>query len=96
MVEGGVAHQPDQRLAERVGRTQNGVHQGSTDTGSLPVRENAYGPETKSRPDIDMGTCSDHVADHEIVLDCDQRQLRNPTGIVSQPRDQGRFARIST
>jgi hypothetical protein len=41
-----------------------------------------------------MGTCSDHVADHEVVLDRDQRQLRNPTGIVSQPRDQRRFARI--
>ena len=83
MVEGRVAHKAHQRLAERVGSTENGVHQGSTDTSSLPARENAQWPETQSRLGIDMGTCGYHVADHEVLLHRDQRQLRNPTGIVS-------------
>src|SRR5258705_5794371 len=57
MVEGWVAQQPYQRLVERVGSTQNGVHQGSTDTSSLPVRENAQWPQNQSRLGIDIRTC---------------------------------------
>src|SRR4051794_36908070 len=43
-----------------------------------------------------MGTRSYNVADHQAVLQRDQRQLRNPAGIVAQPRNQRRFARIPT
>ena len=95
-VVGRVANQPHQWLAERVGRTKNSVHQGSTDTSSPAARENTQRPETQSWLGIDMGTRSYNVADHQVVLDRDQRQLRNPTSIVSQPRDQRRFARIPT
>jgi hypothetical protein len=70
------------------------VHQGSTDTSSLAVRENTQRPETQSWLGIDMGTRCYNVADHQVVLDRDERQLRNPASIVSQPRDQRRFARI--
>jgi hypothetical protein len=94
-VVGRVAEQPHQRLAERVGRTKNRVHQSSTDTKSPAVRENSQRPETKSWLGTDMGTLSYNVADHQVALDRDQRQLQNPTSICSQPRDQQRrFARI--
>jgi len=45
-VVGRIAKQPQQRFAECVGRTENSVHQGSTDTSPPAVRENAQRPET--------------------------------------------------
>jgi len=35
-----------------------------------------------------------NVANHHALLNRDERQLRKPTSIVSQPRDQRRFAWI--
>src|SRR5258706_13028903 len=43
-VEGRDAHQPHQRLSERVGSTQNGVHQVGTDSISRPHPRVAHGP----------------------------------------------------
>jgi hypothetical protein len=43
-VVGRVAEQPDQGLAERVGRAENSVHQGGTQAGSLAARENTQRP----------------------------------------------------
>ena len=70
------------------------MHQGSTDTGSLPVWEDTQRPETQSWLGIDVGPRGDYVANYQAVLHRNQRQRRNPTDILTQPRDQGCFARV--
>ena len=65
-------------------------------SGSLAVRENAERPEAQSWPGIDAGTRGHDVADHRVVVHRDQRQLRNPPSIVSEPGDQRGFTWVPT
>ena len=75
-VVGGRAEQRDQRLAQRVGRAQDGVHEGAPDTAALAVRADGQRPEREHGRPPDMPAGADHVPDHLTGADRHQRQAR--------------------
>ena len=71
------------------------MHQGGTDTGSLPVRANTQRSQSERRLVIDIRTRSDDMTNHDPALDRNQRQLGDPPDIIAQPCDEHRFTGIS-
>ena len=83
-VEGGVAEQADDRLAERVGRSEHGVHERAADVGALAVRRDADRPQPDGavRAPRRARAAYDVAGQAAVAADRDERERR----IESPPR----------
>ena len=97
----GISEQRHQRLTERVGRAQHGVHQRAPDSGSLPVGPDGQRAQGQHRHVADVSPRAQHMPGHLAARSGgQQRQGRDPrpalAEFVDQPdlrRDLGRRAR---
>ena len=83
----GVAEQRHQRLAQRVPRTQHGVHQRAAHPGPLPVRPHGQRTKRQHRCVAHVPARAQHVPDH-LRLNRHHRQRRKPRLALPQLVDQ--------
>ena len=83
----GVAQQRHQRLAERVARTQHGVHQRAAHPGPLPVRPHGQRTQRQHRYAVHVPPSAQHVPGHP-GLTRHHRQRRDPRLALPQLIDQ--------
>jgi 3-oxoacyl-[acyl-carrier protein] reductase len=83
----GVAQQRHQRLAERVARTQHGVHQRAAHPGPLPVRPHGQRTQRQHRYAVHVPPSAQHVPGHP-GLNRHHRQRRDPRLALPQLIDQ--------
>jgi len=83
----GIAEQRHQRLAQRVARTQHGVHQRAAHPGPLPVRPHGQRAQRQHRRAAHVPPRAQHVPDHSR-LNRHHRQRRDPRLALPQLVDQ--------
>jgi 3-oxoacyl-[acyl-carrier protein] reductase len=88
----GVAEQRHQRLAERVARTQHGVHQRAAHPGPLPVRPYGQRAQRQHRGAAHVSPRAQHVPDHPGRIG-HHRQRRKPRLTFSKLVDQSGLRR---
>ena len=88
----GITQQHHQRLAQRVARTQHGVHQRAAHPGPLPVRPHGQRAQRQHRRVAHVPPRAQHVPDHPRLdhprLDRHHRQRRDPRLALPQLVDQ--------